>query len=122
VQHRPQSELYRRDLDLLKWGRHFRVTPDLKVIVGRDQRDNEALEMLVRPGDVVLKVELYPGPLVLIPQAPVEVDLTLAAVLCASYSDAPLGAMVAVLVEGRQAETVKFGRREPRESFQEFLL
>jgi tRNA-uridine 2-sulfurtransferase len=122
VQHRPQSKLNRRDLDLLTWGRHFRVTPDLKVIVGRDQRDNEALETLVRPGDVVLQAELYPGPLVLIPQAPAEVDLTLAATLCASYSAAPLGAMVAVLVEGRPAEKVILGRREPREIFQEFLL
>ena len=117
VQHRPQSELTRRDLDLLKWGRHFRLKPHHEGIVGRDQRDNEALELLVRPGDVVLKAELYPGPLVVIPQAPAEADLTMAAALCASYSDAPPGEMVAVLVEGWPDEEVRLSRREPREDF-----
>jgi hypothetical protein len=51
VQHRPQSELSRRELDMLKWGRHFRVDPATKIIVGRDQQDNEALELLIRPGN-----------------------------------------------------------------------
>ncbi len=89
VQHRPESELSRRDLELLKWGRHFRVEVATKIIVGRDQRDNEALEQLVRPGDVTLRAEIYPGPLVVIPQAREDTDLSLAAALCASYSNAP---------------------------------
>jgi hypothetical protein len=122
VQHRTQSELTRQDLDLLPWGRHFRVSSGPKVIVGRDQRDNEALETLVRPGDVVLKAEVYPGPLVIVPQAPAQADLTEAAALCASYSDAPLGATVAILVEGHPTETVRISRREAREIFQGFLL
>ena len=104
VQHRPQSELTRQDLELLKWGRHFRVDPTAKIIVGRDQRDNEALELLIRPGDVTLKAEIYPGPLVVIPQAQGDRGLTLALALCASYSDAPMGEMVAVRVEGWPGE------------------
>jgi tRNA-uridine 2-sulfurtransferase len=122
VQHRPQSELTRRHLDLLKWGRHFRLNPSLKVIVGRDQRDNEALELLVQPGDVVLKAEIYPGPLVVIPQAPEDADVTLAAALCASYSDAPLGEIVAVRVEGWPDVEVRLSCREPRDYFQSLLV
>ena len=122
VQHRRENELSRRDLDLLKWGRHFRVNHTTKIIVGRDQRDNEALEVLVRPGDVVLKAETYPGPLVVIPQARADTDLTLALSLCASYSDAPEGEMVAVRVEGWPGDEVRFSRREPRERFQELLV
>ncbi len=122
VQHLPQAELTRRDLDLLKWGRHFRVSPTTKIIVGRDQRDNEALELLVRPGDVVLKAEIYPGPLVVIPRARTDTDLTLALALCASYSDAPAGEMVAVQVEGWPGEEIRLSRRESRERFQELLV
>lgn len=122
VGHLPQAELTRRHLELLKWGRHFRLRPDLKVIVGRDQRDNEALERLVQPGDVVLKAEHYPGPLVVIPQAPPDADLTLAAALCASYSDAPAGEMVAVQVAGRPHLSLMHSRRQPREDFQALLL
>ena len=122
VQHRPQSELSRRELDMLKWGRHFRVDPATKIIVGRDQRDNEALELLIRPGDVTLKAELYPGPLVLLPRAAAEADLPVAAALCASYSSASLGEMVSVRVEGWPGVEIMPGRREPREKFQELLL
>jgi tRNA-specific 2-thiouridylase len=122
VQHLPQSELSRRDLDLLKWGRHFRVSPTTKIIVGRDQRDNEALELLVRSGDVVLKAEVFPGPLVMIPRAQEDTDLSMALSLCASYSDAPAGEMVAVRVEGWPGEAVRLARRESREWFQEFLV
>ena len=122
VQHRPQSELTRQDLELLKWGRHFRVNAATKIIVGRDQRDNEALERLIRPGDVTLKAEIYPGPLVVIPQAQVDTDLALAAALGASYSDAPMGELVAVRVEGWPGAEIMMSRRESREIFQELLL
>jgi hypothetical protein len=122
VRHRSQAELGRRDLELLKVGRHFRLTPALKVIVGRDQRDNEALERLVRPGDAVLRAEIYPGPLVVVPEAGAAADLFLAATLCASYSDAPPGEMVAVRVEGGPEGAVIVSRREAREQFQELMV
>ena len=49
------------------------------------------MESLIRPGDVVLRAELHPGPLVIIPQAPADADLTTAAALCASYSECAAG-------------------------------
>jgi len=122
VQHLPQAELTRTDLELLKHGRQFRLSPTLKVHVGRDQRDNEAMEALVRPGDLLLKALGYPGPLVLIPQAPLDADLTLPAALCASYSDAPPGARVVVQIEGRPPTRQLVSQRQSRESFQAFLL
>jgi len=122
VQHLPQAQLTREDLELLKLGRQFRFGPDLKVHVGRDQSDNAALERLVRPGDLILKTLGYPGPLVLIPRAAGNVDLTLPAALCASYSDAPLGATVLVQIEGLGQPRQLPSRRQDRESFQAFLL
>ncbi len=56
----------RRDLDLLKWGRHFRLPGGVKAVVGRTQKENEALLALRGSGDTVLKVEDYPSPLVLV--------------------------------------------------------
>jgi len=60
--------------------------------------------------------------LVIIPQAPADADLTMAAALCASYSNAPPVEMVAVLVEGRPDVKVIMSRRDSREIFQELLL
>ena len=38
-----------RDIKLLKLGRHFRVSRDLKLIVGRDKQDNERIEEIFNP-------------------------------------------------------------------------
>jgi tRNA-specific 2-thiouridylase len=122
LEHLPPEQLSRADLELLKLGRQFRLSPDLKVHVGRDQADNAALEQWARPGDLLLKTLGYPSPLVLIPRAPANVDLTLPAALCASYSDAPLGAAVLVQVEGLGHRRQIASQRLPRESFQDLLL
>jgi len=90
----------RADLELLKYGRHFRLPGGAKAVVGRIQRENEAISGLKSPGDFWLKVEKYPGPLVLLrgvgPGGESEADLLEAAGLAAAYSDAPRGATVTV--------------------------
>lgn len=117
-----QDHLSRRDLELLKYGRHFRLMPQVKAIVGRHQRDNEAIQSLSRHGDLLLKVSEYPGPVVLLPQTPPDGILDLAAELCASYSDAPPGATVTVNVAGSGSRLTLPARRKPRERFQELLI
>ena len=54
----------RRDLELLKWGRHFRLPGGAKAVVGRNHRENEAISALVQPGDLMVTVQQYPGPIV----------------------------------------------------------
>jgi tRNA-uridine 2-sulfurtransferase len=90
------QEASRLDLELLKWGRHFRLPGGGKAVVGRTQRENEAMESLVSAGDFLLKVEEYPGPLVLGRGVESESDLGVAAGLAAAYSDAPPGTPVTV--------------------------
>lgn len=92
--HNPQPA--RRDLEVLKWGRHFRLPGGVKAVVGRTQRENEAISRLITPGDLVLKVLGYPGPLVLLPGGAEPEGVEAAAALAASYSDAPLGLEVDV--------------------------
>jgi len=91
-----------RDVEMLKLGRHFRLPDGRKLIVGRNMSENEALEKMVRPGDLVLKVAQLPGPTVVIPKGG-PADLDLAAAINVSYSDAPDGRPVQVLLlDGRQ--------------------
>jgi len=96
---RHQERASRRDLELLQWGRHFRLPSGAKAVVGRTQRDNEAILGLKLPGDYCLKVEDVPGPIVLVIGATADADLQEAAGLAAAYSDAPFGAPVQVSVE-----------------------
>ncbi len=78
-----------RDIELLKYGRHFRNGESGKIIVGRNQKDNEALQKLIRGGDTVICMDQLPGPLVMIPGGGNEKDVINAAQLCVLYSDAP---------------------------------
>lgn len=75
------------DLELLKVGRHFRISEKAKVIVGRNMRENLLLRNLLRNGDVLLEVKGYKGPLVLLRGEIFPEGVITAASLCARYSD-----------------------------------
>jgi tRNA U34 2-thiouridine synthase MnmA/TrmU len=50
------------DVELLRLGRHFRIAHDTKVVMGRDQAENEAIERLSRARDVLLDAAEHTGP------------------------------------------------------------
>ncbi len=52
------EELTMRQFSLLRVGRHFRLGPRTKVIIGRNEAENEVLEGMVAPGDATLR---WPG-------------------------------------------------------------
>ncbi|MEI6166555.1 MAG: tRNA 4-thiouridine(8) synthase ThiI [bacterium] len=77
-----------RAVELLKIGRHFRLASTVKVIVGREAAENDQLEAMALPGEVLLNVEVIPGPTTLITGTATEAIILEAARLCARYSDA----------------------------------
>jgi hypothetical protein len=54
-----------RNIELLKVGRHFRLSPQAKLIVGRDERENNYLLRVARPDDRIFKTVDVPGPVAL---------------------------------------------------------
>jgi len=78
-----------RDIELLKYGRHFRISDNCKIIVGRNSADNDALQSLATKDDHVLFMADFPGPQVIIPYGGDTDALHTAAALCVRYSDAP---------------------------------
>ena len=50
------------DVKLLKIGRHFRLGPSSKLIVGRDEGENGKLSALAKGGDLHIKPVNVPGP------------------------------------------------------------
>ena len=89
---------HRRDYDLddimlLKVGRHLRPQPHFKLIVGREEGENNFLEGY-RRRFVHLRTLSHPGPLVLLDGEMGEQDLDLAARLAARFS------------QGREADAV----------------
>lgn len=112
----------RRELELLKWGRHFRLPGGAKVVVGRTHQENEAISRLIAPGDLVLRVQGYPGPLVLITGESHPQGVAEAAILAASYSDAPEGCEATVSVRrGGETHLVK-ATAVQKNRFKEWLI
>ena len=53
---------HERQIELIKTGRHFRLSKDCKLIVGKNNRDNEMIGKLAGD-DIVLQTKNFPGPL-----------------------------------------------------------
>ena len=76
------------DVELVRVGRHFRLSPTVKAIVGRVESENEDLDALKREGDTILEIVDIPGPLTLVRGEATPEDLTLAASITVRYSKA----------------------------------
>ncbi|MGZ6225586.1 MAG: tRNA 4-thiouridine(8) synthase ThiI [Syntrophales bacterium] len=86
-----------RDIELLKYGRHFRINDFSKAIVGRNSVENETLQKLSHEEDTVIHIAQFAGPTSIIPYGGDEATIHSTASLCALYSDAPKNEEVTAL-------------------------
>ncbi len=100
-----------RAINLLKIGRHLRLSQSTKLIVGRNERDNIELEGNAELYDLLLKPEAVPGPTGLAPITIRADELRLAAAICARYSDAEPGQTVRLRI--RSTQGVRFIETQP---------
>jgi tRNA U34 2-thiouridine synthase MnmA/TrmU len=59
------SDFNSNDIELLKIGRHF-WDKDIKIIIGRNERENKMLKKLAQKGDIFIEMSNYPGPLAIL--------------------------------------------------------
>ncbi|MCK5426271.1 MAG: 7-cyano-7-deazaguanine synthase [Thermodesulfovibrionia bacterium] len=77
-----------KDINFLRVGRHFRFSPDCKIVVGRNKEENNTIRSLADPDDHILKVEEFGSPTTVILGIATDEAISIAASLCARYSDA----------------------------------
>ncbi len=97
------------DYNLLKNGRHFRLDPNSKAVVGRDEAENYRLLGISLEGDVRIALVDHPGPTVLLRGDLTEQNIRFAGGLAARYSKAKEEPQVRVKV------TYARSKREPYE-------
>lgn len=87
------------DIDLLKIGRHFRLDKTTKLIVGRNQDENNMIKALALPNDIVFYAKDHVGPNTLLRGVNVENHKQISAAITLRYSDAPKETLGIVIVE-----------------------
>ena len=110
-----QDNCTEEELHLLKFGRHYRLNPQTKLIVGRTEKDNENILKYHNPQtDAVIDVKDYPSPIGLVPHGGAKDSILLAASICTGYSKAPKMAPVEVVVNtANKKETIKVIALQP---------
>jgi tRNA-uridine 2-sulfurtransferase len=119
--HSPEPQI--REIELLKVGRHFRFVSGIKVIIGRNQKENEFIEKWLDPGDAWARVVTYPGPMAIatggITQ---EGDWEKLAQLCLTYSDAPGDQDFSVQLGQGDREWITKVPKPGKEVFREWMI
>lgn len=116
-----QEKFTQNDLHLLKYGRHLRLTPQTKLIVGRMKNENDTIMSYYNPkSDMVLKIQSFPGPTVLIPGGCPKELLPLSASICLHYSKAPDSCNILVTKPDGQESIQPI--RVPSEVIKKFII
>jgi tRNA U34 2-thiouridine synthase MnmA/TrmU len=75
------------DLNLLRVGRHFRLNPEVKMVVGRNQEENDKIESYADSSDTLLEARQTGSPIVLLRGKPDDESVMIAARTTARYCD-----------------------------------
>ena len=102
LRHSPGASV--NDAELLKVGRQFRISATTKLILGRNQEDNDRLEKLAEPCQLKLRCADFNGPLGLVCGQAEERELESAAAILASYGKGKDEKQVKVLIINQDKE------------------
>lgn len=96
------------DVHLLKIGRHFRFSDGVKLVVGRNEEENQKIQTFAQERDLLFKVSNFPGPLSLLRGRPEDGDIEKAAAITVHYSKAK---------DSKNIEVTYWGAEEDRSEF-----
>jgi len=106
-----------KDIPVIKYGRHFRLEDGAKLVVGRDQKDNEHLEAVESEKYIHVKTLGRNGPHALISKNATQKDLEFAAKAVLTYCKITPETQCFVSFDGISAEVVPFASREVLKPF-----
>lgn len=95
LSHNPAATV--NDVELLKIGRQFRLSPTVKLVVGKNKEDNQALEGFLTAQRLLLRCRDFTGPLAVLCGNADQSTLQRAAAIVASYGKGKDEAQLVVL-------------------------
>lgn len=122
MRHREEKTLTMEDVVRLRLGRHFRIKESHKIIIGRNEAENDLIEKYAGEKMAIVKATVEKGPVSLIEGEFGEDDIVLAAALTAGYGKAKALAEVEFdVTAGGQTLTIKVKPVDPQ-AYSEFLI
>jgi len=110
-----------RDIELLKLGRHFRIGPNTRLVIGRKEDENEAIASLAKGEDLLMTTPSVPGPDTLVTGEITPNLEEMAAVMTVSYSDAKAGETL-VKIRHRGNDRLVMARGRGKEEFKGLMI
>lgn len=115
--HNEVAAMTTADFALLRWGRHFRLSPHVKVIIGRHEEENELLQSRFGEGRIIIEPLVVMGPTTLVEGNPEEEELQTAAKLSARYCDGDGSPLKMIVIRDKvtiSIEVEPFAPDDPR--------
>lgn len=110
-----EKKLSLNDVLILKRGRHFRYK-NAKIIVGRNERENNLLKNLSLKDDYLLEPVSINGPTVVVKSIVITETLQIASDIAASYADGD-SSSVEFVCHHKETHNSMFGNRKDRSEF-----
>lgn len=105
------------DLHLLKIGRHFRLRPDLKIILGRDEPENDQLKAMAKREWVLYRPADFRGPTCLAAGSPdPEVESRIGKIMAGYSQEEKPRYQIRKQVMGGEGSLFGVGKKIPRET------
>ncbi len=104
------------DIDLLKYGRHFRLPDGAKLVVGRNQEDNESMQNLSNPDYIPITLPIG-GPYSLLHHDATSSDKTLAAQIAITYTRSSPDEQYSVSVGDVEESVSPFATKEEAQRY-----
>ncbi len=109
-----------QDMNLLKYGRHFRLPSGVKVIVGRNEEENSIISKFAGERDLLIEVVGFGSPITLLKDSYNERDIKMAASVCVRYSNYKGKAKVRIGCREKWKKTFFIG--SIKEEFKKYLI
>ena len=106
-----------KDIPVMKYGRHFRLTDGAKLVIGRDKEENEHLQNIDNDKYYHIKTVGLPGPHALLSKDATQKDKELSASAILTYCKTSVDNSYTLSYDGEEVTASPFSSREAMKPF-----
>lgn len=110
------------DTELLKVGRHFRLSVAAKLVVGRNKEENGIINSLALPTDLLIEMKDHMGPIALLRGVSDEHVLQISSSIVHTYSDAPADEKCTATIKNNDSVREVFTSSMPDEQLNSYRI